>query len=101
MSESRQVRREFLRKSCLLAGAVALGPRVLGQAGTELHLAKLSVGGPTGQTVAADFMGLSYENLQLEDPAFFSPANRGLVEQFRNLSARGVLRLGGNTSEFG
>ena len=39
--------------------------------------------------------------MQLEDPAFFSPANRGLIEQFRNLSSRGVLRLGGNTSEFG
>ena len=101
MCKSRQVRREFLRNNCLLAGAVALGPSVFAQSGTEPQVAKLTIGGPTGQTVAADFMGLSYENLQLEDPAFFSPANRGLVEQFRKLSSRGVLRLGGNTSEFG
>jgi hypothetical protein len=101
MSHSSQPRREFLRNSCLLAGAVALGPRASGQTGTEPQGAKLTVGGSTGRTVAADFIGLSYENMQLEDPSFFSPANRGLVEQFRNLSARGVLRLGGNTSEFG
>jgi len=100
MSHPSQLRRDFLRHSCLLAGAAALGPRVSGQTATEPHEAKLTVGGSTGQTVAADFIGLSYENMQLEDPAFFSPANRGLVEQFKNLSRRGVLRLGGNTSEF-
>jgi hypothetical protein len=101
MGEFLQVRREFLRNSCLLAGAVGLRPRVFAQTAMESHIAKLTVGGSTGQIVAADFIGLSYENMQLEDPAFFSPANRGLIEQFRNLSPRGVLRLGGNTSEFG
>ncbi len=100
MSHPSQLRREFLRHSSLLAGAVALGPRVSGQTGTEPYDAKLTVGSSTGQIVTADFIGLSYENMQLEDPAFFSPANRGLVEQFRNLCGRGVLRLGGNTSEF-
>lgn len=92
-------RREFLRNGCLLAGAAALGP-LSAQNPTESGQAKLTVGESTGQTVAADFIGLSYENLQLEDPAFFSPANRSLIEQFRNISPRGVLRLGGNTSEF-
>ncbi len=108
MNQSTQPRREFLRNSCLLAGAAVLGPRVSGQSGTEAYATPyptpyattLTIGGSTDQTVAPDFMGLSYENMQLEDPAFFSPANRGLVEQFRNLAARGVLRLGGNTSEF-
>jgi hypothetical protein len=101
MRHSGQRRREFFRNSCLLAWAVALAPRISGQSEAEPHEAKLTMGGSTGQMVAADFIGLSYENMQLEDPAFFSAANRGLVEQFRNLSARGVLRLGGNTSEFG
>lgn len=86
---------------CVAAGAVATGPRVWGQAGSDPHVAKLTIGSPKGQTVAEDFVGLSYESMQLEDAAFFSPANLGLVEQFRNLSPRGVLRLGGNTSEFG
>ncbi len=48
----------------------------------------------------ADFMGLSYEVQQLADPSFFAPSNMGLMRQFKALSPRGVLRLGGNTSEF-
>ncbi len=49
----------------------------------------------------ADFVGLSYEIQQLKDPAFFSASNTGLIRQFRELSRQGVLRLGGNTSEYG
>lgn len=62
--------------------------------------AKLSLGAVTGVSVPERFIGLSYENMQLEDPTFFSANNKGLVEQFRAISPRGVLRLGGNTSEF-
>src|ERR1700744_1592747 len=53
-----------------------------------------------GAAMPADFVGLSYEVQQLTDPHFFSAANTGLVAQFKALSANGVLRLGGNTSEF-
>jgi len=48
-----------------------------------------------------DFLGLSYEVQQLADPAFFSAQNSGLIREFKALSSTGVLRLGGNTSEFG
>ena len=47
-----------------------------------------------------DFVGLSYEVQQLVDPGFFSASNAGLVRAFKDLSPNGVLRLGGNTSEF-
>jgi hypothetical protein len=47
-----------------------------------------------------DFVGLSYEVQQLADPSFFSGQNSGLIRQFKTLSSTGVLRLGGNTSEF-
>ncbi len=47
-----------------------------------------------------DFVGLSYEVQQLTDPSFFAASNSGLIRQFRDLAPRGVLRLGGNTSEF-
>jgi hypothetical protein len=47
-----------------------------------------------------DFVGLSYEVQQLTDPSFFSAQNSGLIRQFKALSLTGVLRLGGNTSEF-
>ena len=48
----------------------------------------------------ADFVGLSYEVEQLSDPTFFSPSNAGLIRAFKELAPGGVLRLGGNTSEF-
>ena len=51
-------------------------------------------------TVPVDFIGLSYESAQLANPAFFSATNTGLIALFRGLSANGVLRLGGGTSEF-
>jgi hypothetical protein len=47
-----------------------------------------------------DFVGLSYEVQQLKEPSFFSPQNSGLIHEFKALSSTGVLRLGGNTSEF-
>ncbi|MGA9543709.1 MAG: hypothetical protein WBQ85_09075 [Candidatus Sulfotelmatobacter sp.] len=47
-----------------------------------------------------DFVGLSYEVQQLADPTFFSAQNSGLIREFKALSSTGVLRLGGNTSEF-
>jgi len=53
-----------------------------------------------GPQMPFDFVGLSYEVQQLVEPSFFSPQNSGLVRGFRALSPHGVLRLGGNTSEF-
>jgi hypothetical protein len=50
--------------------------------------------------VPGDFAGLSYELLGLVDSGSFSPDNRELIKQFRFISPRGVLRLGGNTSDF-
>ncbi len=50
--------------------------------------------------VPVDFMGLSYESGQLAYPEFFSPRNMALIQMFRTLSPSGVLRLGGNLSEF-
>jgi hypothetical protein len=55
---------------------------------------------PTGAQIPLNYVGLSYELSQLSDPTFFSASNRDLVSYFRLLSAKGVLRLGGNTSEF-
>ncbi len=50
-------------------------------------------------TMPLDFTGFSYENAQLADPTYFSASNQALVAQFRKLSSRGVLRLGGNLSD--
>jgi len=54
-----------------------------------------------GAVIPEDFIGLSYEIQQLSDPSFFAPGNTGLIAQFRALAPKGVLRLGGNTSDVG
>ena len=51
-------------------------------------------------TVPENYNGLSYESAQLAHPEFFAPTNRVLIAYFRQLSKQGVLRIGGNTSEF-
>jgi hypothetical protein len=48
--------------------------------------------------VPLDFVGLSFETQQIDR---FSPDNHGLVQQLRTLAPKGVLRLGGNTSDSG
>jgi hypothetical protein len=54
----------------------------------------------TGRQIPVDYIGFSYETVQLADPSFFAADNRELVALFRALSPRGVLRIGGNSSEF-
>lgn len=51
-----------------------------------------------GPVIAEDFMGLSYETAQLHFPDFFSGSNTDLIALVRGLGAKGVLRIGGNTS---
>ena len=53
-----------------------------------------------GQGGARDFLGFSYETAELSDQAFFAADNSELVSLFKVLSSEGVLRLGGNSSEF-
>lgn len=89
-------RRTFLANSALALAATQL------PAQNKSTRVTLKIGGEaTGPHLPEDFVGLSYEVQQLNDPTFFSPANTGLIEQFKALSKNGVLRLGGNTSEFG
>jgi len=88
-------RRRFLASAALSLAAT----RLHAQSGT----AQVSLRIPseaTGPHMPVDFVGLSYEVQQLVDPSFFSPGNVGLIRAFRELSSHGVLRLGGNTSEF-
>jgi len=62
--------------------------------------ATLAVSTNRTHTIPKNFIGLSYESQQLADPAFFSPKNKQLIAQFKALSPAGVLRIGGNTTEF-
>jgi hypothetical protein len=88
-------RREFLAAGACCAAAVT---RLRARTPARVRLAVPTQA--TGPRMPLDFIGLSYEVQQLTDPAFFSAANGGLIRAFRSLSPAGVLRLGGNTSEF-
>ena len=84
-------RRTFLSRALLAPmGASFHGSEALLALHPERTLARMP----------ADYCGLSYETSQLSEPAFFSPSNRSLVALFRLLSPHGVLRLGGNSSDF-
>jgi hypothetical protein len=88
-------RRTFLAASLSFA-ATSLGAR----GGVRAHVTLKIPKDATGPEMPTDFVGLSYEVQQLADPSFFAPNNIGLISQFKALAPRGVLRLGGNTSEF-
>lgn len=93
-------RRRFLASVAALAVAGPSLRSLARAAATRRPNLRLRPGRP-GATVPANFIGLSYETQQLSDPSFFSPANPGLIAQFRALAPHGVLRLGGNTSDYG
>ncbi|MGB9030652.1 MAG: hypothetical protein WCC27_11075 [Acidobacteriaceae bacterium] len=91
-------RRRFLRGSALVSGAAACGR--LGWAQDVVSLRLTLDPHQRGNPIPADFTGLSYESAQLADPEFFSPTNTELVSFVRRLGRSGVLRIGGNTSEY-
>jgi hypothetical protein len=89
-------RRRFLAISaCTMAAA-----RLHAQGQSKIRVALSIPSDATGSHMPIDFVGLSYEVQQLRDPSFFSAQNTGLIHEFKALSSTGVLRLGGNTSEF-
>ena len=87
-------RRHFLAAAAMSAAATRL--RAQGAAQMTWTIPSEA----NGPHMPKDYVGLSYEVQQLLDPTFFSPKNAGLIREFKALTAHGVLRLGGNTSEF-
>jgi hypothetical protein len=89
-------RRRFLASAaCTMAAA-----RLHAQGQSKVRVVLSIPKDATGPQMPTDFVGLSYEVQQLADPGFFSAQNSGLIREFKALSSTGVLRLGGNTSEF-
>jgi hypothetical protein len=93
-------RREFLQLSALASGASFFKPFGFGQAAAVTSLRLTIDPHNAGNTIGPDFTGLSYESAQLGDPTFFAPSNAELVALVRRLGKSGVLRIGGNTSEY-
>lgn len=90
-------RREILTGGLALAGYTALSPAApLARATTQLTLHPDRILARMPQ----DFTGISVEKMQMAEPAYFSAANHGLIALHRRLSPHGILRIGGNSSEF-
>ena len=87
-------RRRFLAAAAMSVAATRLGAQ--GAAQVTLQIPTES----TGPHMPEDFIGLSYEVQQFTDLSFFSAQNTGLIREFKRLNVHGVLRLGGNTSEY-
>lgn len=88
-------RRAFLAGGALSASALLLHSQA---AAKQIHGSVSSTS--HAPVMPFNFPGLSYEVQQLVSPDFFSGANAGLIHAFRDLAPKGVLRIGGNTSEF-
>jgi hypothetical protein len=88
------------RRAFLSTAALSVAASRLGAQSQSAHAAISIPSEAAGPHMPADFVGLSYEVQQLVDPSFFSATNTGLIRECKALSPHGVLRLGGNTSEF-
>lgn len=82
-------RREFLYGAATMIGAL------LNEAQIESIPIELSFPSADWPKVPIDFVGLSYENGQLYNPAFFASGNSAIIKAFRELAPKGVLRVGG------
>ncbi len=93
-------RRTFLFQAGAVAVSAACPTTGWAQSGTEVAAELTLTERPEATPLPLTYNGLSYELAQLTDPEFFSAAHRDLVAHFRLLSPQGILRIGGNTSEF-
>lgn len=86
-------RRTLLASGAAFAGTAAFaGPA--GRAELKLRPAE------TLNDIPADYNGFSVETAQLADPLVYDAGNVSAVAIYRRLSPNGVLRIGGNSSEF-
>jgi len=50
--------------------------------------------------IPADFMGLGYEVSSVSEPGLLAASNQSYVQLVRTLAPEGVIRIGGNTSDY-
>jgi hypothetical protein len=92
-------RRNFLRLSAAATAAALYHPVSFAE-GNPASVRLTLRPDRLGNKIADDFTGLSYESAQLGNPLFFSGDNTELASFIRRLGKSGVLRIGGNTSEY-
>jgi hypothetical protein len=91
-------RRDFIKRTALVAGVAAASFgnafRENLQAGLILDLSR------TITTIPSDFMGLGYESSSVARPGLLSATNSVYAQLCRTLGSSGVVRIGGNTSDY-
>ena len=91
-------RRDFIKGAAFAAGTVAAS---FGNASRQSIEARLIVDpSRTITTIPSDFMGLGYEISSVSRPGLLSAKNAVHVQLCRTLSSSGVIRVGGNTSDY-
>src|SRR5690348_11129895 len=93
-------RRDLLRLSVAMPAAALVAPYARAEAPKPIPLRLTLNPDRILATVPTDFIGLSYESATLSDPTFFTPDNSQLIGLVRRLASSGILRIGGNTSEY-
>jgi hypothetical protein len=95
-------RRSLLKSTAAIFGCRAFGVRA-GDASTMVDpvLARLQIH-PDRELnrIPLSYNGFSIEAATLANPQIYHADNRSLVSLFRRLTTNGVLRIGGNSSEF-
>jgi hypothetical protein len=90
-------RRRFLLNLAGLFGMVALSPKLRGASHDENELS-IDFNAP-GQRIPENFLGLSFETAGLLSGGIFSSENQSLITLTRSLGRKGVIRIGGNSSD--
>src|ERR1700678_1730675 len=91
-------RRSFLKQTLMLAGMTSTSPALFAFM-DEPATAELSISSRKLASMPKDYTGISFEEPQLYNPAYFSVANVTLVEAYKKLSSHGILRSGGHLSD--
>ncbi|MHB8301337.1 MAG: hypothetical protein ACYDC6_00675 [Acidobacteriaceae bacterium] len=93
-------RREFLSRTASVAALAAVPKSLLAQAAPAIAAHFTIDAEKNGHPIPKDFLGLSYESAQLAHPDYFSGQDKSCAGFLRALGPDGVLRIGGNTSEY-
>ena len=91
-------RRDFIKGAAAIAGTAAAS---FGNALPEGVQARLTLDtSRTIATIASDFVGLGYEISSVARAGLLSATNSVYVRLCRTLGSRGIIRVGGNTSDY-
>ena len=68
---------------------------------TSMHTVEIALDPRrAGRSISSQFMGLGYEISSVATKGLLHPENRAYVQMVRTLSPTGVIRIGGNTSDY-